>query len=169
MPSPISTNHIATLRAIAKAGFTYHTTKQLAATSHWQLTDDEFDLGYLRFDIELMIGEPPLSAVVEFGNEERPPFAFIPIFCVPDCNTHLSEFDNSFQFLAWELDRILGTPILTGEYGYPHRPWHYSYRWWSLPEVELVLVQDEFDIQEGFDITLWLLPAGSPKELPVRP
>lgn len=169
MASSISDEHLSTLRAIAKAGFTYDTTKELAATNHWQLTEDESDLGYLRFNVELLTGEPPLSAVVEFGNEERPPFAFVPLFCFPEMNEQLSGFNNAFQFASWELDRLLGAPLMSGEYGFSHQDWQYLYRWWSTPEAELVLVQDEFDILDGYDVTLWILPAGTPKNLPVRP
>ena len=35
---------------------------------------------------------------------------------------------------------------------------------WSLPEGEFTLVQDEFDIQDRMDITLWIQPVGTPIE-----
>ena len=34
----------------------------------------------------------------------------------------------------------------------------------SQPEGEFTLVQDEFDIQDGMDVTLWIHPVGTPLE-----
>jgi hypothetical protein len=31
-----------------------------------------------------------------------------------------------------------------------------------LPSGEFTLVQDEFDIQDGMDVTLWMQPVGTP-------
>jgi len=39
---------------------------------------------------------------------------------------------------------------------------------WALADATLVLVQDEFDIQFGMDVTLWVQPVGSAVQGPVR-
>jgi hypothetical protein len=63
---------------------------------------------------------------------------------------------------------VLGPPSSFGEYTYPHREgWPYSYSWWSLADATIVLVQDEFDIQFGMDISLWVLPAHAAVAVPV--
>src|SRR5258707_860908 len=141
MNNAISKEHICSLRSIARAGFAYESTKELASAVQWELANDEFNLGFLRFNIELFAGERSRSLVVEFGKSGRARFAFIPLFCFPDRNEQIVEFDAAFQSVAQDLERIVGAPSSSGKYSYPHRKWHYSYSWWSMPDAELVLVQ----------------------------
>jgi hypothetical protein len=169
MDITFSSDHVSALRSVAKAGFGLDNAKKLALSARWQLTDGELDLGYLRFDIQILVGDSPRSLVVEFGKDDGPSFAFVPLLCFPDTNEQLTAFNAAFQSASTALQYVLGPPSDSGQYGYAHRKWHYSYCWWSLPEAELVLVQDEFDIQDGLDITLWILSAGTPRNLPVRP
>jgi len=71
--------------------------------------------------------------------------------------------------LAEQLAGFLGAAARSGVYSYPHRAgWPYSFAGWALADATLVLVQDEFDIQFGMDVTLWVLPAGTAIEAPVR-
>jgi hypothetical protein len=52
---------------------------------------------------------------------------------------------------------------------YAHRAaWRYSFAGWGLTDATLVLVQDELDIQFGMDVTLWVQPAGTSIQAPVR-
>ena len=169
MPTAISKEHICILRSIAKAGFEYDSTKELASVGQWVLVDDEFDLGFLRFNIDIFAGESFRTLIVEIGKNGGPQFAFVSLFCFPDRDEQIADFDAAFQSVTQDLERVVGDPSSSGKYGYQHRKWLYSYCWWSLPEVELVLVQDEFDIQNGFDITLWVRSTGTPKDLPMRP
>jgi hypothetical protein len=39
---------------------------------------------------------------------------------------------------------------------------------WVLADSTITLVQDELDIQFGMDVTLWIQPAGTKIEVPVR-
>lgn len=165
----ISASDLGVIRAIANAGFTYSSAKELAAAAHWELDQDEPSLGYLRFNVGLIAGEPPLSLVVEFGMDDRPAFAFIGLYGVPERDQHEAEFAAYFNAADQALQRSLGTPTSAGTYGYPHRTWLYNYSWWSLTDASLALVQDEFDIQSGFDVTLWVFRPGTPKRMPVSP
>ncbi len=169
MPTAISKEHISILRSIAKAGFAYDSTKKLASAGRWELVDDESDLGFLRFSIASFVDEDPRTVVVEFDKSGRQPFAFVPLFCFPDMDEQIAVFDTAFQSVAQGLERVLGTAPTSGQYRYSHRKRQYAYAWWSLPDAELVLVQDEFDIQNGLDITLWVRSAGTPRRLPMRP
>ncbi len=165
----ISKDEITALCALAKAGFNPGAARDIGTGSGWNIAEDEVELGFLRFDLEILQGHEPRSLVVEIGDGERSSFAFVGLFCFPELEQQLPEFRGAFDSVAQALEEVIGEPSISGDYGYAHRAWRYAYHWWSLPDTELVLVQDEFDIQSGFDVTLWILRAGSPRDLPVRP
>jgi hypothetical protein len=105
---------------------------------------------------------------VELRETSRQPRAFVALFCLEECDTQREPFDDAYRSLAERIATIVGPPTSVGEYRYPHREdWPYSYSWWSLEDAALVLVQDEFDIQFGMDVTLWVLHAGAVVKLPV--
>jgi hypothetical protein len=164
-----SDDDVAVLRAIARAGFSYEQTKTLGAAAGWKLVDDEFELGYVAFEMRLGSGNDASSRfAVEVRECGRPPRAFVPLFYFDDYDVRREPFDRAYRSLSEQLLRIVGSPSLSGEYSYAHRKnWLYSYNWWSLPDATLVLVQDEFDIQFGMDVSLWVLPAGAAAKLPV--
>ena len=76
----------------------------------------------------------------------------------------LAAFNAAFDSAAQTLTRYFGVPTASGSLQLSFRTWPYSYRRWSLPEGEFTLVQDEFDIQDGMDVTLWMQPVGTPIE-----
>lgn len=161
---------IAVLRAISHAGFAYAPTKRLCDAAGWDLVDDEPDLGYVRYDMLLAAGQDvrrPLT--VQIAESGSPPWASIPLFYFDEYEDAREPFDRAFRSLSEQLAGFLGAASRAGVYRYPHRAeWPYSFVGWSLPEATLVLVQDEFDIQFGMDVTLWVLPAGSVVEAPVK-
>ena len=165
----ISKGHVIALCSVAQGGFAYESAKAVASAADWELVDDERELGFLRFSIEILSGEERRALVVVFNPKEKAPFAFIPLFCFPAEANQFADFNSAFQSVAKDLDHILGKASCSGDYQYPHREWRYSHCWWSLPEAEVVLVQDEFDIQNGLDVTLWIRSAGTPVKMPVRP
>jgi hypothetical protein len=168
-PVAPSSNVVAVLRTISRAGFAYAQTKELAEAAGWKLIDDELDLGYVRFDVQLVPGRDvrrPLA--VEVCESGRPPRAFVPLFYFEEHEVRREPFDKAHRSLSEQLTRVLGPPSLSGEYCYQHREeWIYLYSWWSLADAEFVLVQDEFDIQFGMDVSLWVLPAGAAVEFPM--
>ena len=161
---------IAVLRAISRAGFAYVQTKALCAAAGCRLVDDEPDLGYVRYDMTLAAGsdeQRPLSVLIAESNS--PPWAFVPLFYFEDYDEGRGPFDMAFRTLAEQLAGFLGAAARSGQYSYSHRAgWPYSFAGWSLPDATLVLVQDEFDIQFGMDVTLWVQPAGSAVVAPIR-
>jgi len=170
MEAPASSDSaVAVLRAIGRGGFAYAQTKELARAAGWNLVDDEWDLGYLRFDIPFAAGQdPPSSLVIEVQESGRPPRAVVTLFYFEDYKVDRGPFDEAFRGLAAQLVGVLGAPAQCGEYSYPHRAgWSYSYASWSLADVTFVLVQDELDIQFGMDVSLWVLPAGAAVNVPV--
>src|SRR5579871_669510 len=159
----ISRTHLDALRLVAKNRFDPASTTATASATNWKLTDGDAASGYFRFDIDLLAGESARSLVVEISETEKKRFAFVGLYCfpeLPDREEQIPAFDQAFRFVAEQLEQILGKSTAAGRYSYPHRTWDYSYCWWSLPEAELALVQDEFDIQDGLDVTLWIFPAG---------
>lgn len=158
------------LRAISRAGFGYEQTKELASAAGWKLVDDELDLGYVAFEWRLGTGDDNrrrLSVWVKKGGGR--PWAFVPLFYFNDYDQVREPFDQAYQSLAEQLASLLGTPSSSGEHCYAHRNgWPYACSRWVLPDVVLDLVQDEFDIQFGMDVTLWVLPASQASEFPTR-
>ena len=157
------------LRAIARCGFSYAPTKALAEAAGWRRVDDDPDQGYVRYDM-LMEAETqewrPLSVMVAEG--ERPPWAFVTLSYFDEDEARREPFDAMFQIPAESLANTLGEASRSGIYTYPHRPdWEYSYAGWTLADFTLILVQDEFDIQFGMDVSLWILPAGHAVVIPV--
>jgi hypothetical protein len=160
---------VAVLRAISRAGFSYQQTKELCQAAGWKLVDDELDLGYVAFDMGMAPGPDfPRRLAVEVSESGRPPRAFVPLFYFEDYDVEREPFDRAYRSLSARLTSVLGPPASFGEYTYPHREsWRYSYSWWSLTDATFVLVQDEFDLQFGMDVTLWVLPPNAAVAVPV--
>jgi hypothetical protein len=161
---------VAVLRAIARAGFAYAPIKVLCETAGWRLVDDEPEMGYVRYDMLLAArsGERRSLSVLIAENNKLP-FAFVPLFYFEEYDEHREPFDIAFRTIAEQLAGFLGAVARSGEYSYPHRAgWSYSFAGWGLADATLVLVQDEFDIQFGMDVTLWVQPVGTPTQVPVR-
>jgi hypothetical protein len=165
-----SENAVAVLRAISRAGFEYAATKALCEDADWRLVDDEPDLGYVRYNITLAASSPtrrPLSVLIAERNQS--PWAFVPLFYFEEYDQSRASFDQAFQTLEEQLTGFLGAATRSGEYSYPHRVgWPYSFAGWSLVDATLLLVQDEYDIQFGMDITLWVQARGTAIQAPVK-
>ena len=161
---------VAVLRAVSRAGFAYAPTKALCDAAGWRLVDDEPELGYVRYDMLLVAGSDelrPLSVLTaESGNT---PWAFVPLFYFEEYDEGREPFDRAFHMLAEQLARFLGGMVRSGDYSYRHRAeWSYLFAGWELADATLVLVQDEFDIQFGMDVTLWVQPAATAIQAPLR-
>jgi hypothetical protein len=161
---------VAVLREIARTGFRYEQTKELAEIAGWKLDDDELDLGYVAFNLLLRSNSNARRRLaVQLSESGRPPRAFIPLYYFEDYDQTRSPFDEAYRTLSEQLDGVLGPQSSSGLYEYPFRErWTYLYSWWSLADAAFALVQDELDIQFGMDITLWLLPTGVEVRVPVR-
>lgn len=161
---------VAVLRAISCAGFAYAQTKALCETAGYRLVDDEPDLGIVRYDISLAAGSDVRRAVsILIAESNKSTFACVPLLYFEEYDEGREPFDLAFRILAEQLAGFLGAAVRSGEYSYPHRAgWSYSFAGWCLPDATLMLVQDEFDIQFGMDVTLWVQPAGSELAVPIR-
>jgi hypothetical protein len=158
------------LRAIAAVGFDYPETKAIGEAAGWQLDEDEPELGYVWFGMPI----PGTSASRPFLNVEvagvgRRPRVLLPLFYYEDYENGRKVFDQAYESLLVQTADILGKPSRSGSYENRHRPrWSYNYAWWSFGNCTFALVQDEFDIQFGMDVSLWVLPGGVPFSMPVN-
>ena len=159
----ISANDIEILRAINQAKDNYELIKQLLARTQWEIEEDETDLGFLRVFIPDATNEF-YRLIIGYRDPNRPPYLILTFSLFPDSKLHLAAFDSAFKFTAGFLTAHLGAPTVTGKHQLKFREWPYAYQRWSLPDGEFTLVQDEFDIQEGMDVTLWIQPVGTPLE-----
>jgi hypothetical protein len=165
----ISKEEISILREICASGFGYLKTKELAAEAGWKIVDDQLGLGYVRFAMPSAPREDyPRHLAVLVSDSGKSPLAFVTLYFFEEYETNRRPFDFEFESLAKHLETILGRPTKSAQYSYDHqKEWPYSYAWWSLSDVSIVLAQDEMDIQFGMDISVWVLPAKAPIKLPV--
>lgn len=156
----ISSKYLDTLRSIARARDDYSTIKRLVAETDWKIDEDETDLGYLRILIPADLGGQYYTLIIGYNDPNRAPYSLLTFACFPDSEKHIPAFNELFRSVAEDITRHLGNPSVSGDHRFSFRTWPYSYHRWSLPEGEFTLVQDEFDIQSGIDVTLWIQPVG---------
>jgi len=101
---------------------------------------------------------------IGYRDPDHPPYSLLTFSLFPDSQEHLATFNVAFHSAAETLTRYFGPPTESGDHQLSFRTWPYAYQRWSLPEAEFTLVQDEFDIQDGMDVTLWAQPVGTPIE-----
>jgi len=159
----ISAKDIDTIRSIARAGDDYSTIKQLLAETQWEIEDDDVDLGFLRVFIP-DAADGCYRLIIGYRDPDHPPYSLLTFSLFPDSEEHVAKFNSAFQSVAKTLTRYFGAPTASGDHRLSFRSWPYAFHRWSLPEAEFTLVQGEFDIQEGMDVTLWTQPVGTPIE-----
>ena len=155
------------LRGIAGAGFDYSATKRLCSAAGWQLVEDEPDVGFVQYSLWVGQGfEDRRLLSVGTPEIDGAPHVYLPLFYFPEDEAadpeenERSPFDEAYRHLSDGIGVMLGEPQRSGTYEYPHRSgWSYSFRKWRIPEVQVILLQDEHDIQFGMDVSLWLFPA----------
>ena len=157
----ISAKDMDIVRSIARAGDDYGTIKQLLGGTEWEIDEDATDLGFLRVFIPDVIDEF-YRLIIGYRDPDHPPYLLLSFYVFPDSEEHLALFSSAFQSTAETLAGHMGPPTIRGDHRLSFLTWSYAYQRWSLPEGEFTLVQDEFDIQEGLDVTLWIQPAGTP-------
>ncbi len=157
----ISAKDIEAIRSIFRAGSDYDAIKRLLAATQWEIEADEADLGFLRVFIPDAVDEC-YRLIIGYRDPDRSPYCLLTFSLFPDSEEHLAAFNGAFDSVAQTLTQYLGVPTASGHRQLSFRTWPYSYQRWSLPEGEFTLVQDEFDIQDGMDITLWMQPVGTP-------
>ena len=157
---------IEVMRSIARAGFDYQDSKRLCSAAGWRLVEDEPELGFLQYQ-PVFSGKGRLFSVC-FRGSPQCPFAFTALCNFEDYSADRTPFDQAFARVADHLKSLLKEPSQIGSYYYSHRPkWSYAFSWWSLDDASLALVQDEYDIQFGMDVSVWILPAGLDVRIPI--
>src|SRR5215831_14449037 len=159
----ISAKDIETIRSIVRAGADYDTIKRVLSQTQWEIEADEVDLGFLRVFISDAVDQS-YRLIIGYRDPDHAPYSLLTFSLVPDSEEHLATFNAAFDSVAQTLTRFFGVPTASGSRQLSFRTWPYSYRRWSLPEGEFTLVQDEFDVQDGMDVTLWMQPVGTPIE-----
>jgi hypothetical protein len=157
----ISAEDFDTVRSIARAGQDYAAIRELLATTNWEIGADDTDLGFLRVFIPDET-DKCYRLIIGYRDPERPPYSLFTFGLFPDSEEHLEAFNSAFHSVAETIAQFIGAPTVSGERQPTYRKWSYAHYRWSLPEGEFTLVQDEFDIQEGMDVTLWIQPVGTP-------
>ena len=159
---------VETIRSIVAAGSNYDAIKRLLGETQWEIEADEVGLGFLRVFIP-DVGDECYRLIIGYHDPNHPPYCLLTFSLFPDLEEHLGAFNAAFHSAALALTRHFGAPIASGERRLSFRTWPYAYQRWSPPEGEFTLVQDEFDIQDGMDVTLWMQPVGTPIEETVKP
>lgn len=158
----ISAKDIDLLRSIAKAGSDYDAVKRLVNGMQWEINGDEVGVGLTAY-IRDASGER-YRLIIGCQDPYHPPYFLLTFTVLPEFEEDLPEFNAVFQTAVEMLTRCFGPATVSGTRQFSFRSWPYAYHRWSLPEGEFTLVQDEFDIQDGMDVTLWKHPVGTPLE-----
>jgi hypothetical protein len=157
----ISATDMSVLRSIARAGDDYEEIKRYVVTQSWKIVEDELDLGYMQVTIPSPTGSEEYRLIIGYRDPQRPPYLLLSFFLFPDSQENIPAFNWAFRWAADVIGQILGPATVTGKHQLSFRSWPYAYHRWSLPEAEFTLIQDEFDVQDGLDITLWIQPVGT--------
>ena len=157
----ISGKYIDTLRSVPRSGYDYDAVKRLLSETDWRISEDETDLGYLRIGIPADRLGGFYTLIVCYRDPDHGPHCLLTFACFADSESQVPPFNALFLSAAEDVAQHLGEPNVEGERRFSFRAWPYAYRRWSLPEAEYTLVQDEFDIQSGMDVTLWIQPVGT--------
>lgn len=117
------------------------------------ILDDEPNLGFIGFQYGSLY-----CGFTRNGHH----YVHVPLLYSDD--TELSNrgaFDRDYRRLEQGVREVHGKPLLEGQYLYSHRPssQHYYYALWKLRYCRLALLQNEYDIQFGLDISLRYLYA----------
>ena len=165
----ISGDDIQILRSIARVNGDYERIKQKLAPTAWTIEEDEVDLGFMRISIPDATDADGYGLIIGYrDHHHHPTYAFLTFYTFPESEKSIPEFDTAFHRIADVLQEHLGEPNVSGERRVPARSCSYGHHRWSLPEGEFTLVQDEFDIQNGLDITLWIEAPGTPIDSRLR-
>lgn len=157
----LSAEDFDTVRSIARAGSDYGEIKRLLATTNWEMDADDTDLGFLRFFIPDET-DKFYRLIISYRDLDHPPYSLITFHISPDSEEHLPAFNAAFHATAEAISQFLDAPTISGERRPSYRSWSYAWCRWSFRENEFTLVQGEFDIQDGMDVTLWIQPPGTP-------
>jgi hypothetical protein len=133
----------------------------LLATTDWEIAADDTDLGFFRVFIPDET-DKYYRLIIGYNDPDRPPYSLLSFYVIPHSEENLAAFNSAFHSVAEAIAQWLGAPTVSGERKPSYRTWSYAHYRWSLPEGEFTLVQDEFDIQDGMDVTLWIQPVGTP-------
>jgi hypothetical protein len=171
-----SASEVDALRSIVRAGFAHEKTKAICARAGWKVCTDEPELGYTQFYLDFGGRRKDRRLLSVMNSEgEVSPFAFVPLYYFGEDEGDPAElprepFDKAFEKVRAGLEDHLAQPHRTGTYSYKHRgkKWPYNYACWQLDDASLVLLQDEYDIQFGMDLSLWLFPARTKVKFPLH-
>jgi len=173
MPSPFS-RIVADLFSLTSSDFSFDDVKRRVLQLGWRITEEVPRDFVLRVLIDDAVSElvASLDRKEEFG-----PTLYLPLFYTEDTYDGISEkkmrerpaFDVAFAMANEAATERLRPPTAAGRYGYPGQSTDYSYSAWRGERGVLFLVQDDFDIQFGSEITAWLAPADRRDPIPRLP
>ena len=166
MSVPVS-QHIESLFSFCHAPLTYEVVRRRALDCGWRLESEQPDDEVLFVEIDE--GLSPLVASLA----ARQPFGrtlYLPLFCTEDpydavtgaAPTHKPDFDVAYSRAKSLFERALGAPARTGTFDFFEGT--YQFAMWRGAHAVLALLQDDFDIQFGSEISAWIIEcrAGDP-------
>jgi len=122
--------------------------RQLLVAHEIEIADEEPDLGFIAFYFGGLYGN-----FTRNGHH----YAHVPLLYHDDTNlTDRSSFDAEYHRIRELITGTHGKPTQEGQHVYAHRqPNHfYLYSVWPLQHCRLALLQNEYDIQFGLDLSL---------------
>lgn len=171
LTAPLSA-HLPALRSLCDAPLTYDEVRRRCLALGWSI-DEEDDRNLvlrIRFDEAVSELVASLAPGQRFGRT-----IYLPLFCTEDpydCITGASpdekpDFDTAYSLGKSLFDTVIGTPFRTGTFEFFKGT--YQFAIWRGTHAVLALIQDDFDVQFGSEITAWIIERGAGDPLPELP
>jgi hypothetical protein len=165
---------VADLFSLTGSDFSFDDVKRRCLELGWTISEESPENAVLRvlLDDALSVLIAALDRRQEFG-----PILYLPLFYSDDpydailareAHERLG-FDAAFAVASETATSCLGAPTAAGRWGYPGRSQDYSYSAWRGQRGVLFLVQDDFDIIFGSEISVWLAPREPQEPIPELP
>ncbi len=138
----------------------FDTFRALLLAGGLEIQDDERHFGYISFYFNDLY-----AGFTRNGHC----YAHVPLGYCDDLDLRdRSAFDQQYAGFRDEIRALHGEPIEEGQHRYAHRPPEHRYRYavWQLQHCRLALLQNEYDIQFGLDLSLrYLYRDGEARQL----
>lgn len=171
MALPI-TAHIPALRSFCDAPLTYDVVRKHCLALGWSLDEEDRQHSVLRVRFDDAVSElvASLAPGQPFGRT-----IYLPLFCTEDpydCITGAAcgekpDFDTAYALGRSLFETAIGTPLHTGTFNFFTGT--YQFVVWRGTHAVLALIQDDFDVQFGSEVTAWIIECGAGDPLPELP
>jgi hypothetical protein len=171
MPLPLAA-HIRAFYSLSSTPLSYDVVRARCSDLGWSIDDEDVRHCVLRvhFDRAVSVFVASLGPGQRFGRT-----IYLPLFYTEDtydCMTGFPpgtkpDFDAAYDLAQSLFEEAIGTPGHTGTFEYFHGTYRFCV--WRGAHAVLALIQDDFDVLFGSEITAWIIECAADDPLPSLP